>query len=182
MINILQFHIPYPSISTCSLLGKAGRSIGLVGLNDLAISELLVGIGRVDNLLLVVDNAKGGESVAWTELARPARLDRVDTTLDGAAVGLGGTLGFDNVLAGGGGAVHGVNLEVPGAGGVGLVTDAAEALDGPLRRGSHHGDAIGGANGRSSEGAGREGGGDESERELHGDGWGLVVGGWWFGV
>ena len=37
-----------------------------------------------------------------------------------------------------GGAAAGVDLEVPGAGGVGLVASSLHGLDGPLGRSGHH--------------------------------------------
>ncbi|KAI6754564.1 hypothetical protein HG530_012316 [Fusarium avenaceum] len=127
----------------------------------------------VDDLLLAADNREGGEAGVGAELATPAGGDGEGAALGRAAVGLGGTLGLDNVLAGGGGTAAGVDTEVPGAGGVGLVADAVEALDGPLGSGGHHGDGVG--SGRSSDSAG---GGDESNEsggELHVDGLGLLV-------
>ena len=58
------------------------RSVLLVRLDDLTAAELLVGVGRVDDLLaVVVDNSQSGEALALAELAGPASADGVFATL-----------------------------------------------------------------------------------------------------
>jgi hypothetical protein len=158
--------------------GHLGESLGrvaLVGSDDLAAGELGVGVGRVDDeLALVVDDGEGGEALAGAELAAPAGGNGVVAALERAAVGGGGVLGLDGVGARDalGGAGAGLDAEEPVALGVGGVAVAAEALDGPLGSGGHHGDGLN-LRGGSSEGAGgREDGSDDGE--LH-------VCGWWFG-
>jgi hypothetical protein len=154
--------------------GKSSLDLGggvlLVGGDGLAVFDLLVGVRRPDNeLLLVIDNGKGGEAVAGAPGAVPARGDGVGAAGDGATGGLGGLLvlgGLDGELASSGlGAV--VDAKVPVARGVGGVAGALDALNGPLSVG-HHGDAGGGS--RSGEGtAGGEEGSDEEAGDLHGD-------------
>lgn len=155
----------------CHLRESSG-SVSLVGLDSLAASELLVGVGGPDNLLLAVaDNREGGEAVALAELATPAGGDGEVAALGGPAVGargLGGGLGaLDDVGAAGGSAGAGVDLEVPGAGLVGGVTLAVEALEGPLGALGHHGDGLASRGGSREDGGGREDGGEESGGELH---------------
>lgn len=161
----------YPMFSSLDLR-ESSRGVLLVRLDSLATSELLVGVGGPDNLAaLVVDDGEGGEAVAGAKLTAPARGDGVTAALAGTAVGLGGTLGLDDVLAGGGLAGARVDAKVPGALGVGLVAGALEALDGPLGGGGHHGDGLGGGlgSGSSEDAGGGEEGGDDGE--LHGCGW-----------
>lgn len=60
------------------LLRKVLRSVLLVRLDDLTTAELLVGVGRVDDLLaVVVDDRQSGEALALAELAGPASADGV---------------------------------------------------------------------------------------------------------
>lgn len=106
---------------TINRLRKRSRGVLLVRLDNLAASELLVGVAGVDDLLLAADNRKSGEAVVRAELTAPAGGDGEGAALGRAAVGLGGGLALDDVLAGGGGAAAGVDLEVPGAGGISLV-------------------------------------------------------------
>lgn len=102
-------------------LRESSRGVALVGLDNLATSDLLISVAGVDDLLLAADDRESGEALVGTELATPARGDGEGAALGRAAVGLGGGLALDDVLAGGGGAAAGVDLEVPGAGGISLV-------------------------------------------------------------
>lgn len=102
-------------------LGKSSRGVGLVRLDNLTTSQLLVGVGRVDDLLLATNNRQSGEALVGAELAAPAGGDGESAALGRATVGLGSTLALDNVLASSGSAAAGVDLEVPGASGVGLI-------------------------------------------------------------
>lgn len=146
-------------------LGEGSRGVGLVRLDDLTTSKLLVGVGGVDDLLLAADDGDGGEALVGAELAAPARGDGEGAALGGTAVGLRGLLALDDVLARGGGAGAGADLEVPGASGVSLVADAVEALDSPLGSGGHHRDGAGGGGGHGARGGGENG--DEGGGELH---------------
>jgi hypothetical protein len=114
------------------LLGKVGRSVRLVRLNNLSTLNLLISISRPNNLSLRRDNRESSESVSGTKLATPARGNSVITALDGAAVALGGLAALDDELAGGGSTLVGVDLEVPGAGAVVLGAAALHVFDGPL--------------------------------------------------
>lgn len=135
-----------------SLVGKVGRGIRLIRLNNLSSLDLLIGISRPDNLSLGRNNRESGESISGAELAAPARGDGVVAALDGAAVALRGLAALDDELAGGGSALVGVDLEVPGAGAVVLGTAALHALDGPLGSGGHHVDSLLGGGGGDAGG------------------------------
>lgn len=146
-------------------LGQSSRSVALVRLDNLAASNLLISISRPDDLTgLIVDNREGGEAIALTELAAPARGDGVMAAVDGTTVGLGGRAALHDIGAGSGITGAGVDAKGPGAGGVCGVTDTLGVLDGPLGAGSHHGLAGGG----SSKGrGGQEAGSEEELGELH---------------
>jgi hypothetical protein len=149
---------------------ELGRSVLLVGRNDLATSNLLVGVATPDDELLgVVGNGDGGELVAGAELVAPAGGNGVRAAGGGGSgLVLAGAGALDDVVAGGGGGGLGVEAEGPVALGVGAVAAALEVLDDPLGVGSHHGDIDGG---RGSDGAaGGEEGGDEEVGQLHGCG------------
>jgi len=63
-----------------SHLWESSRGVGLVGFDDLSVSELLVGVSGPDDLAgLVIDNGEGGEAIALTKLAAPARGDGIST-------------------------------------------------------------------------------------------------------
>lgn len=156
-------------------LRKSGRGVALVRLDNLATLKLDIGVGRVDDLLkLVVDDREGGEALALTELATPARGDGVVTDGDRATVGVVGADGtglLNNVLNTlGGGTVD--DAEVPGARNVVVAAGTLEVLDGPLAGGSHHGlGGLGLRSGSSHDGGGGEEGGEEELGDLHfGDG------------
>lgn len=125
IINITIAHPPsyvlYSSRKSHNRLRESSRGVALVRLDNLATSDLLISVAGVDDLLLAADDRESGEALVGTELTTPARGDGEGAALGRAAVGLGGRLALDDVLAGGGGAAAGVDLEVPGAGGISLV-------------------------------------------------------------
>lgn len=159
-----------PRLPDNQCLGKVGRSVLLVGGNDLAGLDLLVGVGGPDNQLLgLVDNGQSGEALVGAELAAPAGGDGVGTALGRATVALRSLGALDGKSAGGrlGAGDASVDTEGPVALGVGGVADTLEVLDGPLRDGGHHGDAARGRS-RGGEGAvGSEESSDEDVGELH---------------
>lgn len=118
---------------------ESSRGVALVRLDNLTTSNLLIGIGRPDNLAISVDNREGGETIVRAELAAPAGGDGVFTAGDGATVGLGGRAALHDVGAGSGIAGAGVDAESPGAGGVFIVADTLSVLEGPLGAIGHHG-------------------------------------------
>lgn len=148
------------------LVGKVGRGIRLIRLNNLSALDLLVGISGPDNLSLGRNNRKSSESVSRAELAAPARGDGEVTALDWSSVALRRLAALDDVLAAGGGTLVGVDLEVPGAGAVVLGAASLHVLNGPLGAGGHHVD--GGSWGSGD--AGGQDGSETGERELHDDG------------
>lgn len=61
-------------------LGKILRGIALIRRNDLAGSQLRVGVRRIDDLLqVVVDNGQSREAIARAELPAPACADSYKT-------------------------------------------------------------------------------------------------------
>lgn len=151
-----------------SYLGESSGSVALVRLDNIAALNLLVGVGRPDDLAgLVVDNGKGGEAIALTELAAPAGGDGVPTAGDRATIGVRGSVALHNVVARGSSAGAGVDAEVPCAGSVLGVAGALHVLNGPLGTGGHHGNA--GSRGGHDR-RGEEAGSDEKLSELHGCG------------
>jgi len=143
-------------------------SVALVRLNNLSASQLLVGVGRVKDLL-VANNGESLETLASAELTAPGAADGEGTALD-VLVGLGaGWVAGDLVGAGGGGgAVVGVDGEAVVAGAVGAGT--LEVLHGPGGAGCHHGDIGSGSwGGESATSGGQDG--EEGGGELHFDVW-----------
>lgn len=148
-----------------SHLRESSGSVALVRLDNLAALNLLVRVGRPDDLAsLVVDNRKGGEASTLTELAAPAGGNGVSTAGDRATVGVGGSGGLHDVVASGSATGAGVDTEVPGAGSVLGVAGALHVLNGPLGTGGHHGNA--GSRG-GHDGGGEEASSEEKLRELH---------------
>lgn len=148
---------------------ESSRGVALVRLDNLTTSNLLIGIGRPDNLASLVDNREGSETILRAELVAPAGGDGVSTAGDGATVGLGGRAPLHNVGAGSDIAGAGVNAESPGAGGVFVVADTLGVLEGPLGAVGHH--RLSGSVRRGSEGrGGQEASSKEELGELHDDG------------
>ena len=150
----------------CNHLREVLWCVALIRGDDLAIHELLVGIGRVDDGL-AIDNGQGLEAVVGSELAAPVAADGVGPALLVVVGDTGRRVTDGGVGAGGCGRGVGVNGEGVLAGGVGGVASADEGLDGPLRSGcGHHGFLDGGRCGH-----GRESGHgcDENGLELHCD-------------
>lgn len=164
--------MPFSMVTIMTLRQVLG-SVALVWLDDLAGSELLVGVGRVKDLL-ALDNGKSLESVALAELAAPVARDGVSAALDVVVRGTAGWVALDCVgAAGSGGAIVGVDGVAVVASSVGA--DTLEVLDGPGGTSGHHG-LVGS---RSWGGDNAAGGGQDGEDggELHVDC--RVVG--WFG-
>lgn len=59
---------------------EALNGVAAIWSHNLAASQLLVGIGRICNqLLLILHNSKSGEAIAWTELTGPTGRDSEGT-------------------------------------------------------------------------------------------------------
>lgn len=137
-------------------LTELGGGVALVGGDNVAGSDLLVGVGRVDDQLGgVVDDGEGGELVAGAELVGPARGDGVWAAGGRAAVERRGLGALDDLGAGGGGLAV-VDAEGPGGDRVVGVDGALQAGDGPGRGLGHHGDCLG--PGLEGSGHGADGG------------------------
>lgn len=160
-----------PSLSNAVLnLRQVLGSVALVGLNDLAAGQLLVGVGRVEDLL-AADNRKSLETRIRTELAAPGASDGEGSALNVLVSGVAGWVAGDLVGASSwGAAVVGVDGEAVVASAVGAGT--LEVLHGPGGAGGHHG-LVGGSWGCESAASGGEDG-QEGGGELHFDVW--VVG------
>lgn len=160
--HVFPLSIYHPSLHS----RQSSRSVALVRRNNIPASKLLISVGGPNNLAtLVVDNREGSEPIAGAELATPARSDGVVTARSRTAVGLGGSVGRHDKLAGRGVAGAWVDAEGPGAGGIVGGADALHALDGPFGAVGHHGDRRGEDGGRGAEGR------QEELGELHGCGW-----------
>lgn len=167
------FNLSIDPASQCWLrrtnLRQVLGSVALVRLDGGAVGQLLVGVGRVEDLL-VADNRQGLESVALAELAAPVAADGEGTALDVLVRSAGGWVAVDLVVAGGGlGAVVGVDGEGVVAGAVGA--DTLEVLHGPGGASCHHGDIGCWSWGSESATSGGQDG-EESGGELHVDVWG----------
>lgn len=159
-----------------SHLGESSGSVGLVGLDDLSASKLVVGVGGPDNLAgVAVDNGQSGEAIARAELAAPAGGDGVVAAGGRATVCLGGVVGLHDIGARSSGGSADLDAESPGALGVTGVAGALHVLDGPLGTVRHHG--LAGSRGSHDGRGGEEGGRKDNLSDLHdcdvGDNWAL---------
>lgn len=168
-----------PSTRETKHLGQSLGSVALVGLDGLAVDELLVRVGRVDDLLLVRDG-QSREAVALAELAAPAGADGVDAAGHAVVRGAAGGLAVDVVRALlHGGAVVAVDAERDMAGGVALVAVAGEVGDGPLRGDGRHELGLEVVDGSGDDGGGSGESAEEEGGELHFDGGVVGFGFWW---
>ncbi len=151
-------------LKICSL--DLGRFLADVGLDNIAVLELPVSVGRPDNeLLRLVHHGESRETLRI--LAAPSRSDSEWAALGGAAAGpgsLGVALGLDNHGARGRLARLGVDGKVPGASFVATVAGALHVLNSPFDTVR----PLGNLSGRGSGGcSGREESGKEGLGDLH---------------
>lgn len=126
-----------------SQLGELRRSVALVRLDHFAALQLLVGVGRPDDLTgLVIDNGHSSESITRTELAAPARSDSKFAACRRSSVRVGGGIALHNIGTRSSSARTNLDAKGPGARSVDIVTDALQIHHSPLRAGGHHRHAV----------------------------------------
>lgn len=167
----INLYISHPSLFLklfSQLGGEISGSVALVRLDDLPARELLVGVGGPDNPTgLVVDNGQGGEAVARTELAAPARSDGEDAAVRRTSVRARGVRGLHNIGTMGRSVRTDLDAEGPGAFGLGVVADALHVPHSPIRSGSHHGHAVVSGGGGGKDRRGSEERGQKKLSDLH---------------